>query len=386
MADAHGLYILVKPNGSKHWHLKYRFLGREKLMSYGPYPLISLKEARDKRDRDRKLLLDGVDPSRVKQQRKRAAEVEARCRFEVLAAELLEKNRQEGRAEQTLKKKAWLMEMANAEIGKRSIVEITPAEVLSVLKRQERLGNIETASRLRTTIGEVFRYAIASGMTAEDPTVSLKGALVRKQVQSRAAITDKKRLGDLLVAIDGYRGYSVVSLGLRLLALLHVRPGELRLARWPEFDLEQATWSIPADRMKMRQEHVVPLPGQAVAILKKLQVLSHREAMVLPSQSLKVKPLSENTFNQALRKMGFSKTEMTAHGFRATFSSLANESGKWNPDAIEKALAHIEANEVRRAYARSAFWDERVQMAQWWADELDALQRVATTSRGEATA
>lgn len=383
-ADANGLFILVKPNGSKHWHLKYRFLGKEKLMSYGPYPLVTLKEARDKRDRDRKLLLDGVDPARVKQQRKRAAEVEARGRFDILAAELLEKNRQEGRAEQTLKKKAWLIEMANKDIGKRPIMEITPAEVLSVLKQQEQLGNIETASRLRTTIGEVFRYAIASGIAAEDPTASLKGALVRRRVQSRAAITDGKRLGELLVAVERYRGYSVVSAGLRLLALLHVRPGELRLARWPEFDLHRATWTIPAERTKMRQEHVAPLPRQAVELLKELQRRFHPDAMVLPSQSLKAKPLSENTFNQALRKMGFTKDEMTAHGFRATFSSLANESGKWNPDAIEKALAHVEANEVRRAYARSAFWEERVKMAQWWADELDALQRVATES-SEAT-
>jgi integrase len=377
-SDAHGLYILVKPNGSKHWRFKYRLNGKEKLMSYGPYPLVSLKDAREKRDRDRRLLLEGVDPARVKQERKRADEVAARGRFEILAAELLDKNRREGRAEQTLKKKAWLIDMANRDIGKRPIIEVTPSEVLAILKKQEQLGNIETAARLRTTIGEVFRYAIASGIPADDPTVSLKGALVRKQVQSRAAITDRKRLGELLAAIDAYSGYRVVALGLRLLALLHVRPGELRLARWAEFDLERAIWSIPAARTKMRQEHVAPLPKQAIGILQELQTLSHPDAMVLPAQSLKIKPLSENTFNQALRKMGFAQQEMTSHGFRATFSSLANESGKWNPDAIERALAHTESNEVRRAYARSAFWDERVRMAQWWADELQMLQRVAT--------
>lgn len=381
-SDAHGLYILVKPNGSKHWHFKYRFRGKEKLMSYGPYPLISLKDAREKRDRDRRLLLEGVDPARVKQERKRADDIAARGRFEVLAAELLDKNKREGRAEQTLKKKAWLIDMANKDLGKRPIMEITPGEVLAVIKKQEQVGNIETAGRLRTTIGEVFRYAIASGITTEDPTVSLKGALVRKRVQSRAAITEGKRLGELLAAIDAYSGYRVVALGLRLLALLHVRPGELRLARWPEFDLERAIWSIPATRTKMRQEHVAPLPKQAIAVLNDLRGLSHPDAMVLPAQSLKIKPLSENTFNQALRKMGFNKQEMTSHGFRATFSSLANESGKWNPDAIEKALAHSDANEVRRAYARSAFWEERVKMAQWWADELDKLQRVATEKTG----
>lgn len=377
-SDANGLYILVKPNGSKHWHLKYRFNGKEKLMSYGPYPLISLKEARDKRDRDRKLLLDGIDPATVKKERKRAAEVSTRGRFDVLAAELLEKNRLEGRAEQTLKKKSWLIEMAQKDLGDRPIMEISPSEVLAVLKKQEKIGNLETASRLRTTIGEVFRYAIASGITTNDPTVPLKGALVRKQVTSRAAITDKERLGELLAAIEGYTGYRVVRLGLRLLAILHVRPGELRQAKWGEFDLADGKWTIPAERMKMRSEHIAPLPRQAVTILEELKQLSHHDAMVLPSQRLKVKPLSENTFNQALRKMGFAKDEMTAHGFRATFSSLANESGNWNPDAIERALAHVDGNEVRRAYARGAFWDERVKMAQWWADELDELQRVAT--------
>ncbi|PRX38465.1 Integrase [Meinhardsimonia xiamenensis] len=339
-------------------------------MAYGPYPLISLKEARDKRDRDRKLLLEGIDPATVKKERKRAFEVERRGQFRTVAAELLEKNRLEGRARNTLKKKAWLIEMANENLGDLSVESITPSELLAVLKKQEAAGNFETASRLRTTIGEVFRYAIASGLTSNDPTQPLKGALVRKRVQSRAAITDPKRLGELLVAIDTYGGYRVVALGLKLLALLHVRPGELRLATWPEFDLEAATWAIPAERMKMRQPHVAPLPRQAVSILKELQEIGHPKAMVLPSQRLRIKPLSENTFNQALRKMGFSKEEMTAHGFRATFSTLANESGKWNPDTIERALAHVDGNEVRRAYARGAYWNERVKMAQWWADTL----------------
>ncbi|GAW37147.1 putative prophage CPS-53 integrase [Roseovarius sp. A-2] len=378
-ADSNGLFIWVKPNGSKHWHLKYRFQGKEKLMSYGPYPLISLKEARDKRDRDKKLLLEGIDPGSVKKERKLAAEIAARGRFEVLAEELLDKNRREGKAEQTIRKKSWLLDMANERLGKRPVTEITPGEVLAVLKKQEQAGHLETASRLRSTIGEVFRYAIATGVTGNDPTVALKGALVRKRVKSRSAITDKKQLGKLLVAIDQYTGYRVVSLGLRLLAILHVRPGELRFAKWGEFDLENGKWTIPEERMKTRLEHVAPLPNQAVELLEELKSLSHPDAMVLPSQSLKVKPLSENTFNQALRKMGFSKEEMTAHGFRATFSSLANESGLWNPDAIERALAHIEGNEVRRAYARGAFWDERVEMAQWWADLLDDLQRGATT-------
>lgn len=178
-------------------------------------------------------------------------------------------------------------------------------------------------------------------------------------------------------AIDGYSGYRVVSLGLKLLAMLHVRPGELRLAKWGEFDLEGAKWVIPADRMKMRKPHTAPLSSQVVETMKELEQLSHRDSMVLPSPRRKMDPLSENTFNKALRMMGFSKEEVTAHGFRATFSTLANESGKWNPDAIERALAHVDANEVRRAYNRAAFWDERVEMAQWWADSLDYFSESA---------
>ena len=378
VSDANGLYILVKPNGTKHWRMKYRFMGKEKLMAYGPYPLISLKEAREKRDRDKKLLIEGIDPSAVKKERKLATLVAERGRFDCVAAELLEKNRLEGRAEKTIKKKAWLIDIANKDLGERSIVEITAGEVLAALKKQEKLGNLETASRLRTTIGEVFRYAVASGLATNDPTQALKGALIRKQVQSRAAITDRKRLGDLLRAIDTYSGYRVVKLGLRLLALLHVRPGELRFAGWDEFDFVAAKWTIPAERTKTRREHIAPLPRQAIEVLEELKPLSHPKALVLPSQSLKIKPLSENTFNQAIRNMGFEKSEMTSHGFRATFSTLANESGLWNPDAIERALAHLEGNEVRRAYARGAYWEERVRMAQWWADELDVLQRGAT--------
>ena len=372
-SDAHGLYILVKPNGSMLWQKHYRFNGKQKVMSYGPYPLISLKEAREKRDKDRKLLLEGIDPMAVKRERKLASERAQRGRFEVVAAELLDKNRAEGKAPATLKKKSWLIELANKDLGAMSVMEITPSDVLAVLKKQERSGHIETASRLRTSIGEVFRYAISSSLTQNDPTLALKGALVQKRAKNRSAITDPQRLGQLMNAIDGYSGYRVVSLGLKLLAMLHVRPGELRLAKWGEFDLEGAKWVIPADRMKMRKPHIAPLSHQVVETLRDLEQLSHRDGMVLPSQRRKVDPLSENTFNKALRMMGFTKEEVTAHGFRATFSTLANESGKWNPDAIERALAHVDGNEVRRAYNRAAFWDERVEMAQWWADSLDCF-------------
>jgi len=220
----------------------------------------------------------------------------------------------------------------------------------------------------------VFRYAVATARAESDPTFALKGALARPNVKPRPAITDKKAFGALLRAIDGFRGQPETCAALKLMALLAPRPGELRLAHWREFDLDTAAWTIPAERMKMRREHRAPLPRQAVAILRELHGLTGRGDLVFPSIRTAARPISENTLNAALRRMGYAQDEMTAHGFRATFSTIANESGKWNRDAIERALAHVEGNAVRRAYLRAEYWDERVAMAQWWADTLDTLR------------
>lgn len=230
------------------------------------------------------------------------------------------------------------------------------------------------AVRSRGMYIAVFRYAVATARAESDPTFALKGALARPNVKPRPAITDKKAFGALLRAIDGFRGQPETCAALKLMALLAPRPGELRLAHWREFDLDTAAWTIPAERMKMRREHRAPLPRQAVAILRELHGLTGRGDLVFPSIRTAARPISENTLNAALRRMGYAQDEMTAHGFRATFSTIANESGKWNRDAIERALAHVEGNAVRRAYLRAEYWDERVAMAQWWADTLDTLR------------
>lgn len=246
--------------------------------------------------------------------------------------------------------------------------------VLKCLRKVEAKGNYETARRLRAKIGAVFRYAIANGVAETDPTYALRDALIRPTVTSRAAIIDPKALGGLLRAIDGFEGQMTTRIALRLLALLAQRPGELRHATWEEFDLGNAVWSIPAERMKMRRTHRVPLPDAALALLSELRELTGSGRYLFPSLRSVARPMSENTLNGALRRMGYGGDEMTAHGFRATFSTLANESGLWNPDAIERALAHVEANEVRRAYARGEHWDERVRMADWWAGFLGNAQ------------
>jgi integrase len=369
--DGNGLFLQVNPTGSKLWRMKYRYRGKEKLLSFGPYPEVALRDARDKRKEARALLRDDRDPSQVKKEKRRIAELEATSSFGVIADEYLEKLRREEKSEATLTKTAWLMDMAKREFGNRPITEIGARDILVPLKKLEADGKYETAHRLRSTIGRVCRYAIATARAETDPTYALQGALVVHKVRSRSAITDEKTLGELLRDIRQYDGYRVISIGLELLAMLAQRPGELRKAQWDEFDFEKAEWNIPADRMKMRRPHKVPLSKQAMELLRELQGYSSFNDWVLPSISSPRKPISDNTMNQALRRMDYSNDQHTSHGFRATYATLANESGLWNPDAIERQLAHVDANSVRRVYSRGSFWEERVRMTQWWADKLD---------------
>ncbi|MCR9149818.1 MAG: tyrosine-type recombinase/integrase [Rhodobacteraceae bacterium] len=370
VGDFQGLYVTVTPTGSCLWHLKYRFEGREKRLSFGMYPEVSLADARRQRDAARAVLARGEDPGEVKKEAKRASAVRDAETFkkqaEVYKAKLLAENK----APATRDKAAWLLDMALAEFGDLPISQITAPMVLQCLRKVEAKGNYETAKRLRSKIGAVFRLAIASGLAETDPTYPLRDALIRPQAKHRAAITDPKRLGELLRAIDEFHGQAITRIGLQLLALLAPRPGELRQAKWEEFDLEAAIWTVPAERMKMRRPHRVPLPGQAVTLLRDLSSLTGSGAFVLPSLVSTQRPMSENTLNTALRRMGFGADEMTSHGFRATFSTIANESGLWNPDAIERALAHVDKNAVRRAYTRGEHWDERVRLAEWWAGFL----------------
>lgn len=374
VADAGGLFLLMKASGSKSWRVKYRINGKERLLVIGDYPAISLAQARVTRDAAKAELAAGNDPNEAKQELKRVKQEGEAETFEKQANAYAAKNVREGKAKATLIKTEWLLGMACADFGNKPIAQITSPMVLACLRKVEAKGNYETAKRLRATIGGVFRYAIANGTVESDPTYALRDAIIRPTVTPRAAITEAKALGGLLRAIDGFHGQLTTRIGLQLLALLAQRPGELRCAKWSEFDLDAAIWSIPAERMKMRRAHRVPLPAQAVVLLKELQKLTGRGDLLLPSLVSAIRPMSENTLNTALRRMGVSAEEMTSHGFRATFSTLANESGLWNPDAIERALAHIEGNQVRRAYARGEHWEERIRMADWWAGFLEDVR------------
>jgi integrase len=377
--DGGGLHILINPIGSKLWRLKYRFGGREKLLSIGPYPLISLKMAREKRDAAKLLLLEDRDPAEERKQARIEAESERALTFSVVSHEYLNKLTKEGRAPATMKKLNWLVGQTEPQLSERPIAQITTPDILRLLRQIEGKGTYETASRLRSTIGSVFRYAIATGRVSGDPTAALKGALIRPQVRSRSALIDPKELGLLLRRIDAFSGQPATKHALHLLAILAPRPGELRLAHWDEFDLEDATWRVPASRMKMRRPHRVPLPSQAIDQLKELKRHTGNSDLLFPSSRSWKKSMSENTMNAALKRMGYSSDQITAHGFRATFSTLANESGLWASDAVERALAHIEGNEVRRAYVRGEHWDERVRMADWWASELDSMKSRKTS-------
>lgn len=373
LSDGGGLQLWIQPTGGRLWRLAYRFDGKQKLLALGSYPAVSLAAARQGRDDAKRLLASGIDPSQAKKEAK-ALKNEAANTFRVIAEEYVKKLKQEGRAETTITKIEWLLSFAYPELGGRSIKEIRAPDVLGVLRVVEARGRYETARRLRSTIGSVFRYAIATARADGDPTVALKGALINAPVKPRAAVTDPKAFGALLRAIDTFDGQPTTLAALKLMALLFPRPGELRLAEWPEFDFKAKVWTIPGARTKMRRSHRVPLSRQAITILKELQAISGRGKLLFPGVRSTAQPISDNTLNAALRRIGYTQDEATAHGFRATASSLLNESGKWHPDAIERQLAHVESDDVRRAYARGEYWSERVKMMQWWADYIDCLK------------
>jgi integrase len=382
LSDGGGLQLWVQPNGSKLWRLAYRYAGKQKLVAMGAYPTISLAAAREAREDAKRALARGEDPSQVKKADK-AARAATGDTFRVIAEEYVAKLEREGRASATLAKTKWLLGFAYSSIGDRAIVEITPADVLAALKKVEIRGRHESARRLRSTIGSVFRFAIATARAENDPTFALRGALTTPKVKHRAAVTDPKKFGAMLRAIDGYSGQPATRAALRLLPLVFSRPGELRAAEWSEFDLDASVWTVPGERTKTRRPYQVPLSRQAVSILTELREITGGGKLAFPAIGSVRRPISENTLNGALRRLGYSGDEATAHGFRATASTLLNESGKWNPDAIERQQDHVERNKVRRAYARGEHWDERVKMMQWWSDYLDALTQA---KRGAAKA
>ncbi|MBO6867259.1 MAG: integrase arm-type DNA-binding domain-containing protein [Thalassococcus sp.] len=372
-ADFDGLFVLVNPNGSKLWRFKYRWMKKEKLLSFGKYPNLSLKQAREKRDAARKQLAEGKDPSFVRKKEKEREEAQHRETFGKLADALLEKKRKEGKSAATLAKTEWLHALLCADLGSYPISQLSARDVLVPLKKMEAKGRNESALRMRSAAGQIFRHAIALGLIDNDPTFGLRDALSRTPVKHRSAILDPEKVGGLLRAIEEFDGQPTTRIALQLLAMTALRPGELRMAEWAEIDLEKAIWTVPAHRAKMRRAHLIPLSDQALGKIYELQELTGWGQFLFPSIRSSKRCMSENTLNAALRRMGYSGDEMTAHGFRATFSTLANESGLWSADAIERALAHVAGNEIRKAYARGAYWDERVRIASWWASYLQQL-------------
>jgi integrase len=372
--DEGGLFMIVKPSGGKLWRLKYRHVGKEQQLTIGRYPDVGLKDAREKRDHARKVIAAGGNPAFEKKRAAVAASVSAANTFAAVAEELIAKREREGLKDVTNGKARWLLSLLASEIGQRPIAEIEPYELLDVLKRVEASGRLETAKRLLAFASRVFRYAVATTRAQRNIAADLQGALVAPTVKHHAAIIDPKGVGALLRAIEGFDGQPVTMWALRLAPHVFVRPGELRQAEWSEIDLDGAVWRIPALRTKMKREHAVPLSTQAVAILTEARGLTGGGRFVFPGQRTPKRPMSENTLNAALRRLGYSTDEMTSHGFRSTASTLLNESGKWSVDAIERALAHGDTDNVRATYHRGAHWQERVKMAQWWSDHLNGLR------------
>jgi integrase len=377
LSDGGGLFLLVqpKPTGSKLWRLAYRFDGKQKTLALGSYPTVSLSNARDGRAGAKKLLANGIDPSVQRKTDRQVERAMAGTSFRAVAEELVAKLEREGRAHVTVTKKRWLLDFAYPAFGDRPVGGITAKELLCLLREIEERGTYETAKRLRSTCGMVFRYAIATGRAEHDPSADLRGALTTHRVTHRAAIVEPADIGALLRAIDGFDGQPTTHAALRLAPHVFVRPGELRHAEWSELDLDVAIWSIPASKMKMRRPHRVPLSQQSLVIIRDLREITGNGRLVFPSVRTVLRPISENTLNAALRRLGYASEDMSTHGFRSMAATRLNEMGRWNPDAIERQLAHQEGNAVRRAYTHGAeFWSERVQMMQAWSDYLDGLR------------
>jgi integrase len=371
--DGGGLYLDVRENGSRYWRMKYRHAGKERLLSFGVYPEVSLSEARSRRDAARAAIRDGQDPAAMKRARKVAAKVSAANSFEAVGREWLATQKKK-LAASTFAKSEWMLcDNVFPWLGSRPIAEIDAPELLAVLRRIEARGAHETAHRTKEKCGQVFRYAIATGRASRDPSADLRGALAPVVRTLRAAVTDPTKVAGLLRSIDGYAGGFATRCALRLAPLLFVRPGELRRAEWAELDLDGALWRIPAAKMKMAEEHLVPLSPQAVAILRELGPLTGRGRYLFPSLRSPNEPMSENTINAALRRLGYDKETMTGHGFRALASTRLNELG-WSPDVIERQLAHAPRNKVRAVYNRAQYMAERRKMMAAWADYLDTLK------------
>jgi len=370
--DGGGLYLEITPAGGKLWRFKYRFDGKHKTLSIGKYPLISLAEAREKHMEAKKLLEKGIDPSAAKrEQRLKQAKT-----FEAMASEWWHAKKDKWSPDHA--SLVWRRLEVNVLPWLKSgpIAEMSTRELLEVLRRVEDRGAIETARRVGQILNQVFIFSVAAGYCENNPAGNLNQALKECRPKSFPAITEPEKIRELLLAIDSFSGSFIVRQALRLAPLVFVRPGELRKAEWTEIDLERALWTIPAEKMKKKRPHLVPLSRQAVEILKELQPLAGHGKYVFPSVRTNERPMSENTLNVALRRLGYSKDEMVAHGFRTMASTRLHEMG-WPSHVIETQLAHVDRNSVRAVYNRAEYLEDRIRMMQAWADYLDAL-RVGT--------
>ena len=369
LADERGMYLLIHPKGGKWWRLDYRYQGKRKTLSLGTYPDVSIKVARKKRDDARSILDGGVDPAYYRKSNK-----ELRVgSFEAVAREWFGKFRGQWTNNHATTTLGRLEKDILPWVGSRPIAAIEPPELLRVYQRIEKRGALETAHRIHQITSRIFRYGVATGKCPRDPTADLRGALPPARSVHFASLTDPKEIGALLRIIDDYQGSTVTRCALQLAALVFVRPGELRHGEWTEIQLDLAEWRMPAAKMKMKRDHIVPLSMQAIKILEEIQPLTGSGRYVFPSLRAPTRPMSENTINGALRRLGYTKEEMTGHGFRSMASTLLNENG-WSADAIERQLAHVEGNSVRAAYNYADYLDERRRMMQWWADYLGDLK------------
>lgn len=371
-ADEKGMYLLVQPTGAKLWRMDYRFDNKRKTLALGTYPEITLAQARAKRDDARKLLAQEVDPGAKRKLDKQERRLSQENTFESLGREWMKVKGKEWTETYASKTKACLERHAFPSIGNRPIKEITAPDLLAMLRAIEKRGTVDMAHRVQQHCGAIFRFAVACGKALGDPTPALKGALSTKKQGHYAALTDPKDYADLLRSIDEYRGEVTTKIAMQLLAYTFQRTKEVRFAEWSQLDLDSAMWRIPKDVMKMREEHLVPLSRQVVALLRTLRTLTGNDRLVFPSTTNRDRPISENTVTYGLARMGF-KGRMTGHGFRSVASTLLNEQG-YRHDVIERQLAHSERNQVRAAYNRAEYFPERKAMMQEWADYLDKLR------------
>ena len=378
LLDGEGLHLQIYTSGSKLWRLRFRFRGKANMMSLGAFPAVSLKEAREKRGEIKKQIAAGIDPSlRKKLDKISAASANS---FGAIADEYIANLKANDAADMTISKNRWLLEDLAASIRNRPVSEILPAELLDILKKVEASGRRDTAHRLRSVMGSVFRLAVATLRATNDPTYALRGALLKVRVKHRAAITDERELGRFLICLDEYDGWPILQSAFQFLLLTMSRPGDVRGMKRTEVDFDKRLWRIPAERMKMRRSHDVPLSRQALSVLNVVWPLNEGHALVFPSLRSHKKPLSENAFNSVLRNMGYSKDQATAHGFRSTASTILNERG-FSGDVIEAALAHQDEDEMRRIYNRALYLPERKKLMQDWADLMDSFKKQKVVRR-----